>query len=202
MEAHNSHIMDSNDTELIEGYLAGDDQAFEQLLKSYLSAVYNFIFQMTRDRAVAEDLTQETFIKAWKHLARFDRKRSFKTWLFTIAKNTTYDFFKKKKTLPFSYFEDEEGKNRLDIVSEDTPLPDAILVAVETSEELDQALQKIPEQYRTLLLLAYKEDFSLQEISDILATPYNTIKSRHQRALKSLKQVILSENASEDTSRA
>lgn len=188
-----------NDTELIVEYLEGDDQAFEQLLKSYLSAVYNFIFQMTRDRAVAEDLTQETFIKAWKHLARFDQKKSFKTWLFTIAKNTTYDFFKKKKMIPFSYFEDEEGKNRLDTVSEGTPLPDEVLAAAETSKELDHALQRIPQQYRELLLLAYREDFSLQEIAEILATPYNTIKSRHQRALKRLKQAILSENASESS---
>ncbi|MDP3956877.1 MAG: RNA polymerase sigma factor [bacterium] len=188
-----------DDQQLVREFLDGDDKAFEQLLKSYLSAVYNFIFQMTRERAVAEDLTQETFIKAWRHLARFDQKKSFKTWLFTIAKNTTYDFFKKKKTLPFSYFEDEEGKNRLDTVSEGTPLPDEILAAAETSKELDQALRKIPEPYRELLLLAYREDFSLQEIAEILATPYNTIKSRHQRALKILKQTILSENASESS---
>lgn len=186
--------MDPDDQELIARYLGGE-QAFEPLLKRYLSVVYNFIFQMTRDRAEADDLTQETFIKVWKHIARFDRKKSFKTWIFTIAKNTTYDFLKKKKTLPFSYFDDEMGDNRWEVADEKILLPDELLKRADVAQELNAALDRMPVSYRTILSLAYREDFSLQEISEILGEPYNTVKSRHNRALKRLKKEMLTDTA-------
>lgn len=182
--------MPQDDRQLIADSLLGDDEAFGRLLSKYLSSVYNFVVQLTRDRIVAEDLAQETFIKAWKNLARFDQKRNFKTWLFAIAKNTTYDFFKKKKSIPFSFFEDEEGQSSLAMLDTETVSPETILDKGETQEMVEAALQDIPELYRTLLTLAYQEDFSLAEISEILDVPYNTIKSRHQRALKLLKQAL------------
>lgn len=179
-------------------FQSGDERAYEQLLHEYLSPIHNFIFQLTRDREATEDLTQETFIKAWKYRARFDEKRSFKTWIFTIAKNTTYDFFKKKKSIPFSSFEDEEGNTSLEAVDEKTLLPDELLEKNESTESLEKALSKVPELYRTLLVLAYREDFSLTEISEILHTPYNTIKSRHQRALKLLQKAFFEKDASKN----
>lgn len=189
--------MTTDDQRLVQDSLSGDERAFEQLLSKYLPPVYNFIVQLTRDRIVAEDLAQETFIKAWKNLARFDQKRSFKTWLFAIAKNTTYDFFKKKKSLPFSFFEDEEGQNMLDMVDAESVSPETLLEEGEKKEVVETALQTLPERYRILLTLAYQDDFSLAEISQILGTPYNTIKSRHQRALKLLRQALLKSPASE-----
>lgn len=93
--------MDIDDNKLVEKYLNEDDSAFNELLKKYLNPVFNFIRQFVSDASVAEDLTQETFFKAWKNLKRFNPNKSFKTWIFTIAKNTTYDYFKKKKTIPF-----------------------------------------------------------------------------------------------------
>jgi RNA polymerase sigma-70 factor (ECF subfamily) len=194
--------MTGNDQQYIRDFLDGNDEAFEQLVHKYLSPIYNFIFQLTRDQNVAEDLTQETFIKAWKHFARFDQKKSFKTWLFTIAKNTTYDYFKKKKSIPFSFFEDEEGENSLEVVDQDNPLPDEILEENERKEDVERALAHVPELYRALLILAYREDFSLMEISTILREPYNTIKSRHQRALKLLRKAFLDANASDGNRKA
>jgi RNA polymerase sigma-70 factor (ECF subfamily) len=182
--------MPQDDRQLIADSLLGDDEAFVRLLSKYLPSVYNFIVQLTRDRIVAEDLAQETFIKAWKNLARFDQKRNFKTWLFAIAKNTTYDFFKKKKSIPFSFFEDAEGQSTLDMIDDETVSPETLLEKEEKKEVVEAALENLSEQYRVLLTLAYREDFSLTEISEILGAPYNTIKSRHQRALKLLKQAL------------
>lgn len=189
--------MPQSDQQLIADSLSGDDKAFEQLLSKYLTPVYNFVIQLTRDRIVAEDITQETCIKAWKHLARFDRKRNFKTWLFAIAKNTTYDFFKKKKSIPFSFFEDAEGQNMLDMVDNETVSPETILEKEEKKKTVEAAMETLPKQYQALLSLAYREDFSLTEISEILGVPYNTVKSRHQRALKLLKQALLEGSAPE-----
>lgn len=182
--------MSRDDQQLVADFLSGDDASFEELVQKYLSPLYNFIFQFTRDEHVAEDLVQETFIKVWKNIARFDQKRSFKTWIFTIAKNTTFDYFKKKKSIPFSSFIDEEGKNTLEAIDENAPLPDEVLEKDERIQDLERALEKIPELYRALLVLAYREDFSLMEISQILGEPYNTIKSRHQRAMKLLKEAF------------
>jgi RNA polymerase sigma-70 factor (ECF subfamily) len=182
--------MERSDKQLIEAFLSGDDAAFEELVKKYLKPVYNFLYQLTGDSSALDDLTQVAFIKAWKNIKRFDRERNFKTWIFTIAKNTAYDYLKKKKTTPFSFFEDSSGANRLENIGEDKSLPDEILIKVQSAEELDEKLKKIPDQYRIILVMRYKDDLSLQEIAEILVLPYNTVKSQHQRALARLKKEL------------
>jgi len=174
----------------LDKILTGDDSAFSEITKLYLKSIYSFVFRLVNDRDVADDLTQETFVKAWKNLKSFDQSKSFKTWLFTIAKNTTFDWLKKKKEIPFSNFADEEGENWLENVADENILPDEILERSDLAEELDGILQKLPPHYRAILLLHYKEDFSLHEIAEILGEPYNTIKSRHQRGLGKLKKLF------------
>jgi len=181
-----------DDQKIIREYLAGDERAYGTLLKKYLKPVYNFLRQMVGDPAVLDDLTQDTFIKAWKNIRKFDQKRNFKTWLFTIAKNTAYDYFKKKKTIPFSAFFDEEGKNPLENMATDQILSDEILERKDFAQELEKILELIPRDYKIVLVLHYKEDFSLAEIAQILNEPYNTVKSRHSRALLAIRKVILS----------
>ena len=183
--------MDESDQKLVEGYLNGDDPSFEILLKKYLKPVYNFLFSLVRDAHQAEDLAQITFVKAWKNIRRYDRKKSFKTWLFTIARNSALDYFKKKKTIPFSDFSDATGYNPLENMPDEQILPDELLEKIDSRGEFEKILEKIPAPYQLILNLRYKEDFSLAEIAGILKTPYNTVKSRHQRALAALKKVII-----------
>lgn len=182
--------MNLEDNQLVENFLSGDEEAFSQLVKKYLKPVYNFLYYFTQDRAVLDDLTQVAFIKAWKNLRKFDQEKNFKTWLFVIAKNTAYDFFKKKKTLLFANFTDEEGNNKLENISDENILPDEVLNRKDIARELEKKLAEIPEQYRIILTLHYKEDLSLQEIAEILGKPYNTIKSGHQRGLEKLKKAL------------
>src|SRR5665648_335509 len=115
------------DVLLVEACLRGDATAFKILLDKHLKSIYGFLYYLVKDSSQVEDLAQETFIKVWKNLHKFDQRKSFKTWLFAIAKNTALDFLKKKKTTPFSFFEDEEGSNKLENISEDAILPDEIL---------------------------------------------------------------------------
>lgn len=183
--------MDFDDKKLIQNFLAGDEAAFALLVKKYLPPTYNFLHHLVNDRAVLDDLTQETFVKVWKHLGRFDQSKQFKTWLFTIAKRTAYDYLKKKKSIPFSVFTDEDGDNYLDQVADNELLPDALWENQELAENLDSKLQQVPERYRTILLLCYKDDLSLSEVAKILGRPYNTIKSQHQRALAAFRRVLL-----------
>lgn len=179
------------DNELVINFLAGNKKSFELLLKKDFKPVFNFLLQITKDKAIAEDLTQETFIKVWKNIRRFDPEKKFKTWLFTIAKNTAFDYFKKKKTIPFSNFIDDEGNNRIENITEETILPDEILNRQESIENFEKILSKLPDHYQIILKMRYKEDFSLREISEILNKPYNTIKSSHRRALLALKKIII-----------
>lgn len=182
-----NYIMSENHDKTIEKIISGDEDAYAEVVKIYLKPIYNFVYRMVLDRDTAEDLTQETFVKAWKNIKRFDRDKSFKTWLFAIAKNTTFDWLKKKKEVPFSSFTDEEGENWLENVASEEILPDEILERKNIAEELDIILQKLPPHYRAIFLLHCKEDFTLHEIAEILGEPYNTVKSRHQRGLARLK---------------
>lgn len=180
-----------SDKKLIEKFLAGQDSAFSVLLERHLRAVYNFIYQLIGDRSAIDDITQVAFIKAWKNIRKFDRDKNFKTWLFTIAKNTAYDHIKKKKTIPFSRFQNEEGNSVLEEIEEGKILPDEILNRADLARELDEKLEKIPVPYKIILILHYKEDLSFQEISQILGKPYNTIKSQHTRALQALRKILV-----------
>ena len=179
-----------SDEQLIKNFLNGDDGGFESLLKKYLKPVYNFLYRLTGDTSVLDDLAQETFIKTWRNIKKFNLDRSFKTWLYAIAKNTAYDYFKKRKTIPFSNFIDAEGNNKLENISEDEILPPELLEKADTAKELETALTKISDQYQIILLMRYKDDFSLQEIAEILNLSYNTVKSQHQRGLKALRQIL------------
>jgi RNA polymerase sigma-70 factor, ECF subfamily len=188
--------MEKSDEKIIEKYLSGDEAAFSEIVKIYLKPLYNFVFRLTNDRDAAEDLTQISFVKAWRNMKRFDPERNFRTWLYAIAKNTTFDWFKKKKELPFSKFEDEKGGNALENISDDNILPDEILEKKNIAKELEKILEQLPTQYRAILLLHYKEGFSLHEIAEILGESYNTIKSRHARALIRLRMALLGQKAS------
>jgi RNA polymerase sigma-70 factor (ECF subfamily) len=207
--------MEVKDEQLVKDFLSGDEAAFELLVKKYLKPIFNFLFQMTRDKSVAEDLTQITFVKAWKNIHKFasrsnyfatlhnNQKKSlapyrtagsgsgFKTWLYTIAKNSAYDYFKKKKTIPFSNFVDEDGNNKLENISDGEVFPEEILMKKDAEKEMAEKLKKIPEHYQLILNMRYKDDFSFAEIAEILGRPYNTVKSQHNRALASLKKVFL-----------
>jgi len=181
------------DNLLVRNCLEGDESALEKLLEKYLDPIHSFLRYLVRDVSVVEDLSQETFIKVWKNLSKFDQDKSFKTWIFAIAKNTALDFLKKKKTTPFSFFEDEEGNNKLEGIAENSILPDEILERKDIVREMEAKLELIPEKYRVILILHYKEDFTFFEIAEILGRPYNTIKAYHSRALSKLKEAFSDE---------
>lgn len=187
---HNAD-MDQDEFSLIEQSIAGDGQALELLLSRYMTPIYSFVLSLTRDVPMAEDVTQETCIKIWKHLKRFDTAKSFKTWVFAIAKNTAYDALKKKKALPFSAFidnDDDVQESWEARIADEEPLADEVLSRADIREELNLWLKSIPAHFEQILRMHYQEDFSLNEIADILGEPYNTIKSRHGRAIRALKK--------------
>src|SRR3989338_6167993 len=105
--------MNRSDQQLIADYIAGDEKSLKLLVRRYLKPIYSFTYRYVGGGQDAEDGTQEVFIKIWRHIKRFDQNKSFKTWIFAIAKNTAIDFLKKKRAILFFDFENGEGENML-----------------------------------------------------------------------------------------
>ena len=180
-----------NDEQLVKKYLKGDEKSLEILIQQYLKPVYNFVYYYVNSASDAEDITQEVFVRMWKNLKRFDQQKKFKTWLFSIAKNASIDFLRRKKTLPFSNFDDEKGDNILmDTLKDSSPLPDEILEQKNETQSLSSAIKKLSPKYRLVLDKHYNNDLTFREIAQSLNEPLHTIKSRYRRALIYLKKIF------------
>jgi RNA polymerase sigma-70 factor (ECF subfamily) len=180
------------DEELIAAYLAGEEAAFGELTARHLRGVYSFALRLVGDGAAAEDISQETFLKAWKNLKKYDKRSSkFKTWLLSIARNTAIDYLRKKKHVPLSAFENESGSNILaETVADSGELAPQMLERLDDARELHAVLEQLSSKHREILLLYYTNDCTFEEIADMLGEPANTVKSRHRRALAALRGLI------------
>lgn len=184
-------LLNETDEEIISLYKNGDKKMFKVLIERYSSPIYNFVSHLT-NKDNATDIVQEIFIKIWKKIDNFDfEKSSFKTWIFTIAKNTAIDFLRKKKTISFSDMEiNEEDDSFSEKIPDDELLPDESLQKIQDRELLNNLLEKIPIEHKTILLLHYQEEMTFDEISKILNKPLNTIKSLHRRAIIKLRKMV------------
>lgn len=182
----------ATDADLIRLSQQGDDAALGFLIERYFSSTYRFLVRMLNDRVIAEDLTQETFIKAWKYLARFDAEKAFKPWLFSIARNTAIDYIRKKQPFSFSSLEDEDDRSFTESVPDLRPLPSSLLERKGLGEQLAQALSHLSPIARSIVLMHETEDLTFQEIADTLKEPLNTVKSRYRRALLLLQTKLTS----------
>lgn len=179
------------DEQLIEDYLNGDEESFEILIRRWLGPVYGFVYKYVGGVQDAEDITQEIFAKVWKNLRNFNRQKNFKPWLFSIAKNAALDFLKKKKTAPFSEFENETGENPLvESLADDSPLPSELSERAELSAKIKAVFRKLSPKYGAALSLYYYGDMNFREIAQSLGEPLNTVKSRHRRAIAALEDIL------------
>ena len=173
-----------DDSILVEMIIKGSDEAIEIIINKYSKYVYNFILLYVKDKDEVSDLTQEVFVKVWRNLNKYNQDKSFKTWIFTIAKNTTLDFIKKKRAIPVSRLvKDDDNENILNTLKDPEPLPDELFEMRNLKEKLDSVLDDLPILYKRVLLMYYKDDLNLREISEVLGVSIETIKSQHRRAL-------------------
>ena len=179
------------DEELVIHYLRGEHDALELLLRRYLGSIYAYAFRLVQDTTHAEDIAQDTFVKVWQKMHTFRPDASFKTWIFTIAHHTALDFFRKKKHIPLSYFENNEGQNvLLETVPDDELLPDALFGKGEDDAMLESLLSTLEPGARAVLTLHYVEGLTFDEIGKVLHKPLNTVKSQHRRALLKLRDLL------------
>lgn len=174
--------MEKEDNDLIKEYLKGNEEAFKELVNKYTGTIFNFSVRFV-GLDYANDITQDVFIKIWKNIKKYDEKRAnFKTWLFKITRNIITDYLRKKKAINFSSLDSEEERYE-DNIEDEVILPDEILIKLEDKELLNKLLDKLPGDYKEVLILYYQEDLTFKEIGEILNKPLNTVKSYHHRAL-------------------
>jgi RNA polymerase sigma-70 factor (ECF subfamily) len=162
----------------------------------YRDQLYKSALRMTRSVEDAEDLIQETYLKAYKYYARFSEGTNFKAWLFKIMKNTFINSYRKKKLQPpkVDFDEVQEGleETLLDQAQASLSDPEAWLMAVEMDEEVRESLLGLPHDYKMVVLLADLEGFAYKEIAEILAVPVGTVMSRLYRGRRMLEKALLS----------
>ncbi|MHB8076248.1 sigma-70 family RNA polymerase sigma factor [Desulfosporosinus fructosivorans] len=171
------------DDELIRSILKGNGERYDDIVERYQAGLYRTAFYYTQNVEDARDIAQEIFIKAYNSLAGFKQDSSFSTWLYRIAVNHCIDWSRKKK--PFieesTYFDnlcDKEGS------AED------LFIRQESASEVHRAVASLPTIYSTVLILYYFEDFSPQQIADIIDSPKRTVETRLFRGRNMLKDKL------------
>ena len=161
-------------------------------MERYQGPVFGLIVRMVRDPGLAEDLSQETFIKAHRALSSYDRTRKFSSWLFKIAHNTAIDSLRRKKlkTVPLDQPIGEDQNATLGELIED---PDAfsplrLAEGADLVTVLEEALALLPDEAREVVVLRFAEGLSYQEIAEVMDLPIGTVKTHIHRARQRLKR--------------
>ena len=181
----------------VDASLAGDQDAFAELVYLFQDPVYNLCYRMLGESSEAEDATQEAFLRAHMHLRRYDRARSFKTWIMSIASNHCIDRLRKRR-MQYVSLDDEPTAAALALRSDD-PLPEQATLHAELGDRVQRLLLQLDEGYRLAVVLRYWYDYSYAEIADELGMTQSAVKSRLFRARRQLAELIGDENiAAED----
>jgi len=164
----------------------GDDEAFTRLVETYQKPVFNLCYRMLGEPDLAEDAAQETFLRAYQHLHRYDQKRPFATWLLSIAAHYCIDRLRRRKFSMFSMdAEDEEG-NTFELPDIDAPNPEVESIKGQTNHRIHAMLKDVDETDRAAIIMRYWYDYSEKEIAESLQLTVSAVKSRLHRARKEM----------------
>lgn len=184
-------MQESGDQELVRAYLVGNKQALEILIQRHLNNVLAFVIKYTKDQASAEDITQETFVKAWKHLKSYNFDYSFKTWLYTIAKHNALDYLKRKQAVCFSELEASVIEMEFQTLLRDNQSNIfEQLARRDGSHTINELVSQLTTPYQETVRLHYYQELNFREISELIKEPLNTIKTRHRRAITKLQKLF------------
>jgi RNA polymerase sigma-70 factor, ECF subfamily len=185
-------IVKDRDGILIEEALKGDQKAYRELTERHRTAIFHIIYKIVRDRETANDLAQETFMKAFSSLASYRSEYRFSTWLYKIAANCSIDFLRKKRIQALSLdrtMNDESGSREMD-VPDYSYHPERDLERKEQRFSIKEAINSLPDKYREVIIYRHQDDKSYEEIADLLDIPLGTVKARIFRARELLKKKL------------
>jgi RNA polymerase sigma-70 factor (ECF subfamily) len=192
--------MEAEDRELVRLALDGDDAAFAKIVRRYERGLYNLALRMVRDPELARDLTQDVFIRVHRSLARYDPVYPFPSWIFRVASNLCIDWIRRRRIATVSLdasVPGEEASPARDVPAGE-PDPEQALLLKDRARILGEALAKLPEAHRLVLLLRHQRDLSYEEIALALDVPLGTAKARIHRAREALRRILVEGHALED----
>jgi RNA polymerase sigma factor (sigma-70 family) len=178
------------DAELVQQALAGSQTAYRDLVSRYATPAVNLATRMVRNRALAEDLAQEAFARAFERLATYDQQRRFVSWFFQILHNVTIDYLRRKQLPTVSLNELEETGSLPSAAVSTAASPEAQAEQAALAHALDVALARIRPEYREAVVLCYREELSVEEVAEIMSLPSGTVKTYLFRARKELAQIL------------
>ncbi|MQA89864.1 MAG: sigma-70 family RNA polymerase sigma factor [Gemmatimonas sp.] len=189
-------LLHSTDHELVAFARSGSEKAYRELLDRYQRPVFSLVYRMVRDRELAEDLAQETFVKVFNRLESYNPKYKFSSWIFKIASNLAIDTLRKKGLDTISLdgsrnarTSEEVESSRIAVASGDES-PEELLEAKELGEEIETAIARLRPEYRTAILLRHVEGRPYEEIAEIMEVPLGTVKTYIHRARGELREQL------------
>ena len=185
--------LDDPDVQLMLKFQKGDKASFEILMRKYYPRILNFVYRYSRSREIAEDLTQEVFLKVFKTASRYQPQSKFRTWLYTIAKNTSLNELRARKRITVSLDENlKSGEDEFQRQIEDTTEinPDEQALHNEMAATVKEAISALPENQRLAVILRRYENLSYEEIAKTMNVTPKAVKSLLNRAKENLKQKL------------
>ena len=172
--------------------LKGDQQAFAEIVALYQDKLYIMAFRMLGNRQEAEDVTQEAFLRVYRNLDRYDEGLKFSTWIYRIATNLCIDRLRKRKATYSLDAEsvDHEGLDGYAVIPSDDRTPESEMLLTETQRIVREAIETLPAKYKSVMVLRYLHDLSLQEIGEVLDMPVTTVKTRVHRGREFLRKKL------------
>ncbi|MBN6889841.1 RNA polymerase sigma-70 factor, ECF subfamily [Cytobacillus horneckiae] len=176
----------------IKQVLKGDQDAYAEIVEIYKDKVFHICYRMLANQHEAEDIAQEAFLRAYVNIQSFNIDLKFSTWLYRIATNLCIDRIRKKK--PDYYLDAEvagtDGLTMYSQIPSNSRLPEDDVQSLELQETIQKEISKLPEKYRSVIVLKYIEELSLNEISETLNLPLGTVKTRIHRGREALRKQL------------
>jgi RNA polymerase sigma-70 factor (ECF subfamily) len=180
-----------SDSELVSLYISGNENAFELLVKRHKNKVFTTILLIVKDTYTAEDLLQDTFIKAIHTMksGRYNEEGKFSSWICRIAHNLAIDFFRKEKRNPT--IEMEDGSNVFNTLAFAEESIESLQIKEDTHKRLRELIQQLPEAQKEVLIMRHYADMSFQEIAETTGVSINTALGRMRYALINLRKKMI-----------
>ena len=173
----------ADDRALVELVLQGDNIAFEYLFERYKEAIHRLFIQRTNNPLDADDLLQETFIKVYINIHRYNPAYTFGQWVYTIARNTFIDFVRRRQ-------EDLPIDDRFTSPASSAPTPEESVINLQQRTQIEHYLERLTPRYRQLILMRFFEEYSYEEIAAKLSLPLGTVKTQIHRAREQMCRLI------------
>ena len=191
---HRQRLADLGDNDVVRAFLEGDQRAFGELVRRYDTRLLNFVYRTIGDRERAQDLVQETFVRVYRHIERFDLTKKFSTWIYTIASNLAKNELRNRSRNPLVLFQTIKKNWDADhrpLEWEDTQYkPDDLFRKRHLREKVEEAVKELPEHHRIVFVLRELEGKTYEEIAEITGCNLGTVKSRLNRARNNFAQII------------